>query len=212
MYVVTIQKKDGQPQQLPIQKPELSIGRIKDNDIVLPEPNVSKRHAKIVQKEGHFIVYDLQSTNRTFVNGKAIPSSAPKMLGKQDHVIIGNYRLSIEEKAPQQAPQAHIPPGIPPQPIRQGRTAPPPGPQQMTGGPSLGTPPPVGLPKQNPPAIHPPRMPPQAPAVRQAQWQRVDAPSGPSYQYLAIPHGWLLCSPQGAFVFIADPQHTHPPA
>jgi hypothetical protein len=46
-----------------------SIGRRKDNDIVLTDPSVSGHHAKIRFEEDDYFIYDFASTNGTRVNG-----------------------------------------------------------------------------------------------------------------------------------------------
>ena len=48
--------------------PIVSIGRGRDNDIVLPSDCVSRRHARLEQKPDGLYLLDLESTNGTFVN------------------------------------------------------------------------------------------------------------------------------------------------
>ncbi len=55
-----------------------NIGRDKGNEIILNDPAVSSRHAKIKFENGSFIVYDLASTNGTFVNGNKITKQSLK--------------------------------------------------------------------------------------------------------------------------------------
>ncbi len=49
-----------------------NIGRSADNDIVLDDPSVSSEHAKVKFENGKFVLYDLASTNGTYVNGNKI--------------------------------------------------------------------------------------------------------------------------------------------
>jgi len=49
-----------------------NIGRSADNDIVLDDPAVSSEHAKVKFENGKFVLYDLASTNGTYVNGNKI--------------------------------------------------------------------------------------------------------------------------------------------
>jgi VWFA-related protein len=46
-----------------------TIGRDRNNQIVLPDKTVSSFHAKISFTEGYFIIEDLDSTNGVFING-----------------------------------------------------------------------------------------------------------------------------------------------
>ena len=69
---VIIHEKGGQPRRQEFNKSEVTIGRVQGNDIILPKQNVSKRHSRIVVKDGKFIIVDLKSTNGTYVNGQRI--------------------------------------------------------------------------------------------------------------------------------------------
>ena len=46
------------------------IGRLSTNDVVLADPNVSRRHAELRRDGEQWLVVDLGSTNGTLVNGK----------------------------------------------------------------------------------------------------------------------------------------------
>ncbi len=72
-----------------LQKEQTSIGRDRENDIVLDSDSVSRRHAKIEHRDGHFFVIDLDSTNGTFINDDAEPVSATQ-LRRGDQVKIGD--------------------------------------------------------------------------------------------------------------------------
>jgi Protein of unknown function (DUF3662)/FHA domain len=49
-----------------------SVGRSQENDIVINDPNVSRRHARISRTDNGFIVEDLGSTNGTLLDGAPI--------------------------------------------------------------------------------------------------------------------------------------------
>ncbi len=49
-----------------------SIGRSEDNDIVISNPNVSRRHARLSRSENGFVAEDLGSTNGTLLDGAPI--------------------------------------------------------------------------------------------------------------------------------------------
>lgn len=48
------------------------VGREPLNDVVIPDPEVSRRHARIFWEESSFNIEDLNSTNGTYVNGRRI--------------------------------------------------------------------------------------------------------------------------------------------
>lgn len=73
----------------------LRIGRNPENDIVLAEPMVSRRHAEIVPHAGGHILYDRNSANGTYIGGMRI---FERRLQHEDRIQIGLsefvYRLS----------------------------------------------------------------------------------------------------------------------
>ena len=58
MFAITLTEKGGDQRRLDFDKAEITIGRVQGNDVVLPKGNVSKRHARIVLKDGKFIIVD----------------------------------------------------------------------------------------------------------------------------------------------------------
>src|SRR3954453_14407681 len=95
MFAIVVNEKGGEQKRLEFDKPEVTIGRVQGNDIILPKGNVSKRHSRIVLKDGKFIIVDLKSTNGTYVNGRKITS--PLVVKGSDKIYIGDFILSIEE-------------------------------------------------------------------------------------------------------------------
>ncbi|MEE2789048.1 MAG: ATPase, T2SS/T4P/T4SS family [Myxococcota bacterium] len=93
-FAVIIHEKGGQPRRQEFEKNEVTIGRVQGNDIILPKQNVSKRHSRIVVKDGKFIIVDLKSTNGTYVNGRKIAS--PMVIKETDKIYIGDFILSAE--------------------------------------------------------------------------------------------------------------------
>jgi pSer/pThr/pTyr-binding forkhead associated (FHA) protein len=71
----------------------LRIGREAGNDLIIPDPTVSRRHARIVPEGGMLVLYDEGSTNGTFVNEQRI-TRQPIQPG--DIVRFGNVRFRAE--------------------------------------------------------------------------------------------------------------------
>lgn len=94
MFTVVITEKGGAQKRLTFEEPEVTIGRVPGNDIVLPKGNVSKRHSRIVLKDSRFIVVDLKSTNGTYVNGRKITS--PLVVKEGDKIYIGDFIMTLE--------------------------------------------------------------------------------------------------------------------
>ncbi len=78
-----------------VTKPEFTIGRKPDNDLVIEDAAVSGHHAKIVLVQSVFFIEDLKSTNGTFVNGHKFDR---KQLLDADVVTFGKHRLVFLEE------------------------------------------------------------------------------------------------------------------
>jgi len=72
-----------------LHKDVATIGRDRDNDIVLDSDSVSRRHAKVEHRDGYFFAVDLDSTNGTFVNDDAEPVTTCQ-LRRGDQLKIGD--------------------------------------------------------------------------------------------------------------------------
>ncbi|HNO85913.1 MAG TPA: DUF3662 domain-containing protein [Anaerolineales bacterium] len=54
----------------PLKLPVINIGRRLDNQLIIDDPRVSRNHAQLRAIKGRFVVFDLNSTGGTFVNGQ----------------------------------------------------------------------------------------------------------------------------------------------
>ena len=71
----------------------LVIGRLPECDVVLNDPNVSRRHAEIARQDGEVVLRDLGSTNGCRVNGAHVSAV---VLSDGDEIIIGATRMAFE--------------------------------------------------------------------------------------------------------------------
>lgn len=55
-----------------------SVGRVEDNQVVLPEPSISSHHCELTPVGDEIFVKDLNSTNGTFINGDQIKEGTLK--------------------------------------------------------------------------------------------------------------------------------------
>jgi pSer/pThr/pTyr-binding forkhead associated (FHA) protein len=59
----------------PLAQPVINIGRRLDNQLVIDDPRVSRNHAQLRAIKGRFVVFDLNSTGGTYVNGQRASQS-----------------------------------------------------------------------------------------------------------------------------------------
>ena len=79
---------------MPLPAKALRIGRIPDNDLVIPDLDVSRHHAELRKSPaGSYEIVDLGSHNGTYVNGRRVSSA---VIGETDIVSIGRstFRLA----------------------------------------------------------------------------------------------------------------------
>lgn len=93
-----------------IEQEETLAGRDLANDIVVSDPEVSRRHARFLMREDSVFVEDLGSTNGTFLNGERI--SSPKQLRLGDAITFGENITLAFEKVPEDVDATLITPDI----------------------------------------------------------------------------------------------------
>lgn len=118
-------------QEFQLDKAEFGIGRAPDNSICIPNPAVSRTHARVFHRDGIWYLVDLQSTHGTRLNGVVV--GAPAQLRAGDMIQVGDTIIRFEVSEPLavaappplqpgattkistvQHPVAAMPPGPPP--------------------------------------------------------------------------------------------------
>ncbi len=79
--------------EVQITKEKTSLGRRPYNDIVIDNLAVSGEHAVFLRKDDEVRIDDLNSTNGTYVNGRAIKS---ERLKHNDLIEIGRYKIKVQ--------------------------------------------------------------------------------------------------------------------
>ncbi len=83
------------PGEFSVDAKEISIGSAVGNDLViLNEPSVSRRHAKIECRRRAYRVVDLESTNGTFVNGERVRGASTFKIGDELRFGRAHYRFN----------------------------------------------------------------------------------------------------------------------
>jgi hypothetical protein len=71
-----------------------TVGRSRQCDVLLDDPNVSRRHAEIRPRGGSWVLTDLGSTNGSRLNGRKLDGS--EVLKPGDEIELGTSLLTFE--------------------------------------------------------------------------------------------------------------------
>jgi hypothetical protein len=77
----------------PLTRDAYTIGRHRNNDIVISDPKVSSFHARLDRSVDGYVLVDLKSRNGSYVNGKRIETG---LLKTGDEVRMGTARLAYK--------------------------------------------------------------------------------------------------------------------
>lgn len=110
MPKLTLKFDERELQECAVGAHPVTIGRLPDNMIVIDNPAVSGRHARVFREGNHYVLEDLKSTNGTFVNEKPI---ARHTLLEGDVVLVGKHSLVFTQAGGEQGPVAGAEPFVP---------------------------------------------------------------------------------------------------
>jgi pSer/pThr/pTyr-binding forkhead associated (FHA) protein len=96
MAEIIVKFDDKVIERVVTEKKRISIGRTNDNDIVLENRGVSRKHATIEFNNNAAVIMDNESLNGTFVNSRKI---AEEVLRDEDIITIGKYTLVYHTEA-----------------------------------------------------------------------------------------------------------------
>jgi len=86
----------GSVREVEISKPEFTLGRQSDNDLVLLHSGISRRHARILKTAQGYVLEDAESRHGTFVNGERVTTC---LLKSSDQINLGvaeTYALTFQ--------------------------------------------------------------------------------------------------------------------
>jgi len=83
--------------QYPISSNDIVIGRSVETQVYIDDKSLSRSHAKFAIVGGEVSIIDLGSTNKTIVNGQALPPLAPCKLKNNDQIKTGNVVFKFLE-------------------------------------------------------------------------------------------------------------------
>jgi uncharacterized membrane protein (UPF0127 family) len=113
-YEIEILTGESAGQRLRMDRRRISIGRHpQQNDLVLSHPTISSRHASITYSQGLYLLEDLGSTNKTYVNERPLTPGETIALHDGMSFRLGQLKLRFHEDLHAQdtatAPQAAKP-------------------------------------------------------------------------------------------------------
>lgn len=85
----------------PLDQAVISIGRMLDNDLVIDDPRVSRHHAQLRAVDGHFVLFDTNSTGGIFVNGRRISET---ILYPNDSISLAGVTFTFQQDEPLSRP------------------------------------------------------------------------------------------------------------
>lgn len=95
--------------RIPLKVGANTLGRLPDNDIVVSDPCISRRHCSVLMHANFRCeLHDMASKNGTYVNGVKI--DGPLRLQVGDEIQIGDLRFLLVEPEPSRAGQSQPPP------------------------------------------------------------------------------------------------------
>ncbi|HEX2896615.1 MAG TPA: FHA domain-containing protein [candidate division Zixibacteria bacterium] len=103
MAEIVVRYEDKLIERIVTEKKRITIGRTTDNDIVLENRGVSRKHAMIEFNENAAVIIDNESLNGTFVNNRKINE---EVLRDADIITIGKYSLIYHTSSTQPGDEA----------------------------------------------------------------------------------------------------------
>jgi adenylate cyclase len=95
-----IVKAGGATREISLTKDSFSIGRTPENDLEVKDSLISRKHSSIVKKGDRYVIYDLGSSNGTFVNREKIEM---KVLDTGDIIRIGDTEITYRDEKPKES-------------------------------------------------------------------------------------------------------------
>ena len=95
---LVLKQKDGEIKEYQFAQGPIQIGRAADCHVSLPDRTVSKKHAVIAcNGDGQWHVQDLESSNKTYLNGEAV-RTAPIKTGDSIRITDFTIEVNVDEK------------------------------------------------------------------------------------------------------------------
>jgi pSer/pThr/pTyr-binding forkhead associated (FHA) protein/uncharacterized protein YraI len=84
---------DGQSRDFVVEQASLGAGRAPDNDLIIDDQSLSRRHARLTFEAGRLMVEDLGSANGTFAGSQRLEANTPSLVAEDDVLRLGDVEL-----------------------------------------------------------------------------------------------------------------------
>jgi hypothetical protein len=92
---IVVRERGGEPFEITPTRPEVCVGRVKGNDVVLPRGSISKRQCRFVFKDDRVFVQDMKSGCGTYLDGRKVDVGEVRA---GSVISIGDFELRITSK------------------------------------------------------------------------------------------------------------------
>ena len=94
VFRLVVEKKGKRIRVVEIRTPTTRIGRAHGNELRIPSAQVSRKHCRLLMKNGLVMVEDLESVNGTFLNDTLL--TGPAVVRPGDHLGVGPVTFVVE--------------------------------------------------------------------------------------------------------------------
>ncbi len=95
-----VRDASGNDREMGLERTPFTLGRQSDNDLVLLDSRISRRHARILQDANEYLIEDMGSRHGTFVNGQRITVCGLKSGDQISLGVTDNYQLCFLTEQP----------------------------------------------------------------------------------------------------------------
>jgi pSer/pThr/pTyr-binding forkhead associated (FHA) protein len=102
LYKLIMKSGPDEGTEVILDKDEMFLGRDDNNDIVIKDPEVSRRHARFVKQEDDYFFEDLGSTNGSFIHGLKIGTLTllkPGITISIGEKVLVDYSMTVDPSA-----------------------------------------------------------------------------------------------------------------
>lgn len=134
LIISDLNARSRQIADITLVRPNITIGRAQDNDVILPSTSVSRRHAEIRWDTDGITVHDLGSDNGLLVNGQRQQRSSIKA---DDLLTIGKFLVRVSHLYCSSDEESTVKDSAGIEPLNEGAILGPPTLNLLSGGPTV---------------------------------------------------------------------------